>query len=73
MPGLRVEVTSRVQGTTGVELEALTAASVTLLTLYDMGKAVDRGMEIGGIRLLEKSGGRSGTWTADGEPSQAPP
>jgi len=53
-----------VHGTTGVELEALTAVSVALLTLYDMGKAVDRGMVIGGIRLTEKSGGRSGVWKA---------
>jgi cyclic pyranopterin phosphate synthase len=51
-------------GKTGVEMEALTAVSVALLTLYDMGKAVDRGMTIGGIRLLAKSGGRSGDWRA---------
>jgi cyclic pyranopterin phosphate synthase len=52
----------KVSGKTGVEMEALTAVSVACLTIYDMAKAVDRGMEITGIRLLEKSGGRSGTW-----------
>ena len=52
-------------GRTGVEMEALCAASVGLLTIYDMCKAVDRGMRIDGVRLLEKSGGRSGHWTAD--------
>ncbi len=62
LPGLRVRAVARVQGSTGVEMEALTAASVALLTLYDMGKALDRGMEIGGIRLLEKAGGRTGLW-----------
>ena len=62
LPGVRGRAVARVQGTTGVELEALTAVSVALLTVYDMAKAVDRGMEIGGIRLLEKGGGRSGLW-----------
>ncbi|MBI4742390.1 MAG: cyclic pyranopterin monophosphate synthase MoaC [Betaproteobacteria bacterium] len=52
-------------GRTGVEMEALTAASVGLLTVYDMCKAVDRGMRIGGVRLLEKLGGKSGHWLAD--------
>ncbi len=47
---------------TGVEMEALTAASVALLTIYDMLKAVDRGMVIDGVRLLEKHGGKSGSW-----------
>lgn len=51
-------------GQTGVEMEALTAVSVTLLTLYDMAKAIDRGMTISAIRLLAKSGGRSGDWRA---------
>ena len=51
-------------GQTGVEMEALTAVSVALLTVYDMAKAVDRGMRIEGIRLLEKEGGRSGKFTA---------
>ncbi|MFW2455721.1 cyclic pyranopterin monophosphate synthase MoaC [Methyloversatilis discipulorum] len=59
------EVTARTTGQTGVEMEALTAASVALLTIYDMCKAVDRGMRIGDIRLLEKAGGKSGHWTAD--------
>lgn len=52
-------------GRTGVEMEALTAVSVGLLTIYDMCKAVDRGMQIGAIRLLEKQGGKSGHWLAD--------
>jgi cyclic pyranopterin phosphate synthase len=51
-------------GQTGVEMEALTAVQIGLLTIYDMCKAVDRGMEIGGVRLLEKHGGKSGSWTA---------
>ncbi len=52
-------------GQTGVEMEALTAVHITLLTIYDMCKAVDRGMTMDGIRLLEKSGGKSGTWQRD--------
>jgi cyclic pyranopterin phosphate synthase len=56
------EVTAETVGRTGVEMEALTAVSVALLTVYDMCKAVDRGMRIEGIRLLEKSGGKSGHW-----------
>ena len=61
-----IEVTStvRVEGKTGVEMEALTACSVAALTLYDMCKAVDRGMKITDLRLTEKSGGKSGTFTA---------
>ena len=59
------EVTARTTGQTGVEMEALTAVSVALLTIYDMCKAVDRGMRIDGIRLLEKAGGKSGHWTAE--------
>jgi cyclic pyranopterin phosphate synthase len=51
-------------GQTGVEMEALTAVQIGLLTIYDMCKAVDRGMEIGGVRLLEKHGGKSGRWVA---------
>lgn len=54
----------KLAGRTGVEMEALTAASVAALTLYDMCKAVDRGMEIGSVRLIEKKGGRSGHWVA---------
>jgi len=66
LPGLRVSARVRVSGQTGVEMEALTAVSVACLTIYDMAKAVDRAMEIGGIRLLEKSGGKSGDWRAEG-------
>ena len=65
LPGLRLSALARVTGQTGVEMEALTAVSVACLTVYDMAKAVDRGMEIGGVRLLEKSGGKSGDWKAD--------
>ena len=61
-PGIRVEATAKVDGKTGVEMEALTAVSVACLTLYDMCKAVDRGMSLSGIRLVEKRGGRSGTY-----------
>ncbi len=57
-------VTAETVGRTGVEMEALTAVSVALLTIYDMCKAVDRGMQIVNIRLLEKAGGKSGHWTA---------
>jgi len=63
LPGVRVRAKAKASDRTGVEMEALTAVAVALLTVYDMVKAVDRGMEIGAIRLLEKSGGRSGTWT----------
>lgn len=62
LPGLRVEATAKLTGRTGVEMEALTAVSVACLTIYDMAKAVDREMEIGGIRLVAKSGGRSGDY-----------
>lgn len=65
LPGVRAVARARVTGRTGVEMEALTAVSVALLTIYDMLKAVDRAMRIEGIRLLEKSGGRSGDWVAD--------
>ncbi|MGQ2968709.1 MAG: cyclic pyranopterin monophosphate synthase MoaC [Allorhizobium sp.] len=60
LPGLRVEATVKLTGKTGVEMEALTAVSVTCLTIYDMAKAIDKTMEIGGIRVMEKSGGKSG-------------
>jgi cyclic pyranopterin phosphate synthase len=63
--GISVTATTQTTGPTGVEMEALTAASVALLTLYDMAKALDRAMIIGDIRLLEKSGGRSGDWRAE--------
>jgi cyclic pyranopterin phosphate synthase len=62
--GIRVTATARTAGQTGVEMEALTAASVALLTLYDMAKALDKAMVMSGIRLLAKSGGRSGDWRA---------
>ncbi len=62
--GIRVTATARTSGQTGVEMEALTAASVALLTLYDMAKALEKGMIMSGIRLLAKSGGRSGDWRA---------
>jgi cyclic pyranopterin phosphate synthase len=65
LPGLRVTATAKLEGKTGVEMEALTAVSVACLTIYDMAKAVDRGMRITDIELLEKSGGRSGSWRAD--------
>jgi len=62
LPGLRIEATCKVTGQTGVEMEALTAASVAALTLYDMCKAIDRGMIIDSIQLNTKSGGASGAW-----------
>lgn len=62
LPGLRVTATAKIAGRTGVEMEALTAVAVALLTAYDMLKAVDRGMTIESVRLVEKSGGRSGVW-----------
>ncbi|MCC7066994.1 MAG: cyclic pyranopterin monophosphate synthase MoaC [Burkholderiales bacterium] len=62
---LDIEVTAETVGRTGVEMEALTAASVGLLTVYDMCKALDRGMCIGDLRLREKLGGKSGHWRAD--------
>jgi len=64
--GVQVTAECRLNGQTGVEMEALTAASVATLTLYDMCKAVDRGMVIEQTRLLEKRGGKSGTWLAEG-------
>ena len=63
--GIRVEAAVKVSGKTGVEMEALTAVSVACLTVYDMVKAVDRGMSLSGVRLLEKTGGRSGTFRAE--------
>jgi cyclic pyranopterin phosphate synthase len=65
--GLHVAATVKVTGQTGVEMEALTAVSVACLTIYDMLKAADKGMTISGIRLLEKTGGRSGTYHAPGK------
>jgi cyclic pyranopterin phosphate synthase len=62
LPGLRVSSEARLRGRTGVEMEALVAVSVAALTVYDMCKAIDRGMEVRAVHLVEKSGGRSGTW-----------
>jgi len=64
LPGMRVQATVKLSGKTGVEMEALTAVSIACLTIYDMAKAADKGMEIGSIRLLEKSGGKSGDFRA---------
>ena len=66
LPGLNVRATVKVTGPTGVEMEALTAVAVACLTIYDMAKAVDRGMSISGIRLFEKTGGKSGDYRAEG-------
>jgi cyclic pyranopterin phosphate synthase len=65
VPAIRCDVCTETVGRTGVEMEALTAVQIGLLTIYDMCKAVDRGMVMEGIRLLEKEGGRSGHWRAD--------
>lgn len=62
--GIRATATVRTTHNTGVEMEALTAVSVALLTVYDMAKSIDRGMTIGGVRLLAKRGGKSGDWAA---------
>ena len=62
LPGVQVEAVARTTGRTGVEMEAITAVSIALVTIYDMAKALDREMVISDIRLLEKSGGRSGLW-----------
>jgi len=62
LPGLRVTATAKVTGRTGVEMEALTAATVACLTVYDMVKAIDRAMVIEGVRLLSKTGGTRGDW-----------
>jgi len=62
LPGIRVRSTATLHGQTGVEMEALTAASVALLTVYDMAKALDRRMTLGEIRLVSKEGGRTGAW-----------
>ena len=67
LPGLRVEALAKLTGKTGVEMEALTAVSVACLTIYDMAKAADKGMEISGIRLLSKSGGKSGDFVHPGK------
>ena len=66
LPGIVLRAEARITGQTGVEMEALTAVSVGLLTVYDMAKSLDRGMVIEGIRLLRKDGGKSGTWSGEG-------
>lgn len=65
LPGLHVSASVKLTGRTGVEMEALTAVSVACLTIYDMAKAVDKGMTIQDIRLLRKTGGKSGDWSAE--------
>lgn len=65
LPGIRVTATVRTTGRTGVEMEALTAVSTACLTIYDMLKAAEKGMQIEGIRLLQKSGGKSGDYKAN--------
>jgi cyclic pyranopterin phosphate synthase len=62
LPGVRVRSTASIQGQTGVEMEALTATTIALVTIYDMVKAMDRGMVMGDIRLVSKEGGASGSW-----------
>ena len=64
-----MRATVKTTGKTGVEMEALTAVSVAALTIYDMCKAVDKGMVVDGVRLLEKHGGKSGDWFADERPN----
>ena len=76
LPGVRVRAEVKTTGRTGVEMEALTAVSVACLTVYDMVKAVDKAMTIDGIRLLSKTGGKSGDWhrpahAVDDEPTPA--
>ncbi len=66
LPGIVLRAEARITGQTGVEMEALTAVSVGLLTVYDMAKSLDRGMVIEDIRLLHKDGGKSGTWSGEG-------
>jgi cyclic pyranopterin phosphate synthase len=63
---IRATATASLTGKTGVEMEAMTAVSVALLTIYDMAKAIDKGMVIEGVRLIAKSGGKSGDWQAEG-------
>ncbi len=68
LPGFLVQATVKVTARTGVEMEALTAVSIACLTIYDMVKAAERGVRIEGIRLLHKSGGKSGEWRAEASP-----
>jgi len=73
LPGFQVRATVKVVAKTGVEMEALTAVSIACLTIYDMVKAVERGMRIEGIRLLQKTGGKSGDWHAADAPRESEP
>jgi cyclic pyranopterin phosphate synthase len=70
--GVRATATASLTARTGVEMEAMTAVSVALLTVYDMAKAIDKAMVIGGVRLLEKTGGKSGPWAAPAQGGAAP-
>jgi len=70
---LRIRAEAATTGQTGVEMEAMTAASVAALTIYDMVKGVERGVEIRAVRLVSKSGGDSGTWLRQPSPADAPP
>ncbi|MGH3157145.1 MAG: cyclic pyranopterin monophosphate synthase MoaC [Streptosporangiaceae bacterium] len=63
LPGIRAEATTRTSGRTGVEMEAIVAVTLALVTVYDMAKAIDRGMTIGEVLLMEKTGGQGGGWT----------
>jgi cyclic pyranopterin monophosphate synthase len=65
LPGYRIQATVKIEGKTGVEMEAMTAASVAALTLYDMAKAIEKSIVIGSVRLLRKTGGKSGDYQAD--------
>ena len=73
LPGIRVKAEATASATTGVEMEALLAASVALLTVYDMVKATDRGMVLERIQLVRKEGGRSGLWVREEEAGVSPP
>src|SRR5436190_16996978 len=70
---LRIRAEAATTAQTGVEMEAMTAASVAALTIYDMVKGVERGVEIRGVRLVSKTGGKSGTWVRQGPPQDAGP
>jgi cyclic pyranopterin phosphate synthase len=70
---LRIRAEAATTGQTGVEMEAMTAASVAALTIYDMVKGVERGVEIRGVRLVSKTGGKSGTWVRQAPPQEAAP
>ncbi|HJO21956.1 MAG: cyclic pyranopterin monophosphate synthase MoaC [Myxococcota bacterium] len=72
-PGIRIEARVEAHARTGVEMEALVAVSAAALTLYDMCKAIDRGMSVEGVRLVSKSGGKSGEWRRADEPESAVP